>query len=70
MKREVVAKLNKGVKLDGKSDEYVSAAFEILTAQKAAVNPLTEAAKQSTSTTKSDGLTVAEMFRQSIYGRK
>jgi hypothetical protein len=45
VKRAVVAKLNESVKLDGKSDEYVSAAFELLTegnlTQK---NPVTEAA--------------------------
>ena len=75
IKRTVVAKLNDSVKLDGKSDEYVNAAFELLTENKIArKNPATEAAAQAiaaepVSELKADSSTTPEEeFRKRFFG--
>lgn len=74
VKRAVVAKLNDGVKLDGKSDEYVSAAFELLTEGHLALkNPATEAAKaavESTPDVKTDTRNPADNFRDWFFSVK
>lgn len=57
IKREVLAKSAPGLKLDGKSDDYVSAAFETVTATLAERSPAEQArvaASTETETTKTD----------------
>lgn len=75
IKRAVVAKLNDSVKLDGKSDEYVNAAFELLTENKIArKNPATEAAAKAiaadpVSELKTDSSeSPEEAFRKRFFG--
>jgi len=76
VKRAVVAKLNEGVKLDGKSDEYVSAAFELLTEGALQTkNPVTEAIAKAvegekTTEVKTDGRNHVEVHNEWFFSHK